>query len=89
MKFDARKVLVTTVKLFAASLVVGWILSLVEVDPLGFIRLLSQSVHGVANIIADFVRWSIPYITLGAVIVIPFYLIRLGLGLLKRKRNRQ
>lgn len=86
---DISKSIGTIIKLLLACLVVGWILSVIEVDPLGFIRFISQSVHQAADMVADAVRWAFPYVTLGAIIVIPVYLIRLGLDLLKRKRGRE
>jgi hypothetical protein len=36
---------------------------------------------------ADAVRWGVPYILLGAVIVVPFYIIKLGLDMLKRRKR--
>lgn len=88
-KIDISKTLGTAFKLFLACLVVGWILSVIEIDPLGFIRFISQSVRQAADMVADAVRWAFPYVTLGAIIVIPIYLIRLGLDLLKKNRTRE
>jgi hypothetical protein len=89
MNFDFRKALSTAVKLLLACLLVGWILSVVEIDPLGFIRFISRSVREAADIAADAVRWAFPYVTLGAIIVIPVYVIRLGLDLLKKRRSKE
>ena len=87
MNFDLRKALIIGLKLFLACFLVGWILTVIEIDPLGFIRFISRSVREAADIVADAVRWAFPYVTLGAVVVIPVYIIRLGLDLLKKNRR--
>ena len=84
---DIRKLLGTGIKLLLVCLLVGWILSVIEIDALGFIRFLSQSLRHAGELAADAVRWGVPYILLGAVIVVPFYIIKLGLDMLKRRKR--
>lgn len=84
---DVRKVVGTGVKFLLISLLVGWVLSVINVDALGFIRFLSQSVRHAGELAADAVRWGVPYILLGAVVVVPFYIIKFGFDLLKRRRK--
>lgn len=88
MKVDVRKGLATAFKIIVACLIVGFILDMVKIDPLGFLRVLSNTLHGVAELAADAVRWAIPYIILGAVVVVPYYLIRFGIDYLKKGRSR-
>ncbi len=84
---DVRKMIGTGIKLLLICLLVGWVLSVIDIDALGFIRFLSQSLRHAGELAADGVRWAVPYILLGAVIVVPFYIIKLGLDLLKRRKR--
>jgi hypothetical protein len=83
VNIDFRKFIGTVFKLVLICLIVGWLLSVIELDALGFIRFLSQSVRNADALAAEAVRWAVPYILLGAVIVIPFYILKFGLELLK------
>ena len=84
---DIRRILGTGIKLLLVCLLVGWVLSVIEVDALGFIRFLSQSLRHAGELAADAVRWAVPYILLGAVVVVPFYVLKFGLQLLKGRRK--
>lgn len=84
---DVRKIIGTGIKLLLICLLIGWVLSVIEIDALGFIQFLSQSLRHVGELAADGVRWAVPYILLGAVIVVPFYIIKFGLDLLKRRKR--
>ena len=67
--------------------VVGWVLSVVEIDALGFIRFVSQSFRGLIDLLGDAVRWGLPYILLGAVVVVPIFMIKLGVDFFRRRRR--
>ncbi len=84
---DIRKIIGTGIKLLLICLLVGWVLSVMEVDALGFIQFLSQSLRNVGELAADGVRWAVPYILLGAIIVVPFYILKFGLDLLKKRKR--
>ena len=87
VNIDFRKFMGTDIKLVLICLIVGWVLSVIDLDALGFIRFLSQSVRNAGDLAADAARWAVPYILLGAVIVIPFYILKFGLDLLKRRKK--
>ncbi|MBT3535274.1 MAG: hypothetical protein HN478_15445 [Rhodospirillaceae bacterium] len=84
---DVRKVVGTGIKLLLICLVVGWVLSVINFDALDFIRFFSQSLRNAGELAADAVRWAVPYILLGAVVVVPFYVLKFGLQLLKGRRK--
>jgi hypothetical protein len=86
-KLEFRKIFGAGIKLLLVCLLVGWLLSVIDIDALGFLRFLSQSVRHAGELAADGVRWAVPYILLGAVVVVPFYIIKTGLNLLKRRRK--
>ncbi len=86
----------TALKLLLACLVAGWLLSILGTDALGFLRWLSQVLHGSIDLLRDFfawsvdfargfIEWSVSYILLGAVVVVPFFLIRLAWRQLRRR----
>ena len=52
------------IKLLLSCLLLGWVLSVIKVDALDFIRLLSQSLRHAGESAADAVRWGMPYILL-------------------------
>jgi hypothetical protein len=87
VNIDFRKFMGTAIKLVLICLIVGWVLSVIDLDALGFIRFLSQSVRNAGDLAADAARWAVPYILLGAVIVIPFYILKFGLDFLKRRKK--
>lgn len=87
VNFDLRKFIGTAIKLLLICLLVGWVLSVINLDALGFIRFLSQSVRNAGDLAADAVRWAVPYILVGAVVVVPFFILKFGLGLLKGRKK--
>lgn len=72
-------------KILVLCLVVGVVLSALSIDALSFVRFISQSIHNAADLIVTVVEWSIEYVLLGAVIVVPIYLIKLGMSYFKRR----
>jgi hypothetical protein len=65
-------------------LVVGIVLSVFDVDP---VRILTDTWATLGQIhvaILRLIRWAIPYVLLGAVVVVPVALISLALRLLRR-----
>jgi hypothetical protein len=86
-EYCVRKIIGTGRKLLLVCLLIGWVLSVIVIDALGIIRFLSQSLRHAGELATDGVRWAVPYILLGAVMVVPFYIVKLGLDLLKRRRK--
>jgi|GEM_PF-484285 len=88
MNVDFRQMLATAMKLLLLCLVVGYVLSVIDFEPLGFVRFLSNSLHNAAELVADAVRWATPYVLLGAIVVVPVYLLRLAWRTLKKGGGR-
>ncbi len=74
-------------KLALWSLVVGVILSLFDLTP----RVLLAKLGGTAEAVFDFavsaVEWAVPYVLLGALIVVPIWLLTAGWRKLKGGRR--
>lgn len=66
----------TTVwKLVVASLVVGLLLSFFEIDPAELIRNVPETIGKILNAIWSVLKWGLKYIILGAIIVVPIWLL--------------
>lgn len=75
----------TVLKLLAASLAVGFVLSLFGLDALGALRAVSDAFHWAVENASELVRSGLGYILVGAVIVVPIFLIRLALASLRKR----
>jgi len=74
----------TIIKLLIASLIVGVILSWLDLDALGFLRWIGHSFHDIVAFFGEFARWALGPILVGAVLVVPIWLIFFLIGRAKR-----
>lgn len=75
----------TAVKLLVACLAVGFVLSLFGLDALGALGVVSDAIHWAVDNASELLRSGSRYILLGAVIVVPIFLIQLALRLLRKR----
>jgi membrane-anchored glycerophosphoryl diester phosphodiesterase (GDPDase) len=75
----------TAVKLLVACLAVGFVLSFFGLDALGALGVVSDAIHWAVDNASELLRSGSRYILLGAVIVVPIFLIHLALRLLRRR----
>jgi hypothetical protein len=75
----------TALKLLVACLAVGFVLSIFGLDALGALRAVSDAAHWVVDNASEVVRSGARYVLLGAVIVVPIFLIRLALSTLRKR----
>lgn len=87
MNFDLRKFLGSAIKILLLCLVVGYGLSLLDLQALDIWASLSNGIRYVFNNAEELLGTAGPYILSGAAIVIPIVLVKFGLDLLKRRRN--
>jgi peptidoglycan biosynthesis protein MviN/MurJ (putative lipid II flippase) len=73
----------TLLKLLIASLVVGLVLSWLDIRPQDILKDFGATIERIYHLFAGFVSWAGRYILLGAVVVVPLWLIFFGLDLLK------
>ena len=64
----------TLFRLLLAALVVGLLLSAFDLRPEALLRALGDSVANAFGELVEAVRWAIPYVLLGAVVVAPVWL---------------
>ena len=67
--------LITLVKLALASLIVGYLLSAARVDPEQLLRELGLSPEQIMEHVQYGAQWALPYLILGAIVIVPVWLI--------------
>ena len=70
-----RRFIWGVIKLALASLLAGWLLGLLGITPDAILSAASLSQQDVADFVARASAWTAPRITLGALIIIPIWLL--------------
>ena len=65
----------TVIKLAVASLIVGWLLSMLGVTPQDLIAKFSALGSGLWHTARDFLGWAGGYMLIGALVVLPIWLV--------------
>lgn len=77
----------TIIKLAILSLLVGFALAFFDVDPRNLLTSLGSTVVEIYELVLRFLRWAIKYVLLGAVVVVPIWLVFYLINLSKRKKK--
>jgi hypothetical protein len=77
----------TIIKLAILSLLVGFALAFFEVDPRNLLTSLGSTVVEIYELVLRFLRWAVKYVLLGAVVVLPIWLVFYLIGLAKKKKK--
>lgn len=80
-----QNVLGTVLKILLASLILGFILKFLEIDPKDLLLNFGETVQSAFAWAGEFVAGSVEYVLVGAVIVVPIWLIVFLIGRLKGK----
>lgn len=75
---ETRKVSRTVVRLVIASLIVGLVLSLFSISPQELMRNFGATVVEIFNLLVGMLEWAVPYILIGAIVVVPIWLVRVA-----------
>ena len=75
----------TVVKLFVVSLLVGMAMSFFDLSPRALLERLGGTAQEIFEIGVGAVEWAVPYVLLGAVVVVPIWIV---VRLLKALRGR-
>lgn len=73
------------VRILVFSLLVGLALSYFAIEPLDLLNHTRETIVAVAQMAVGVVEWAVPYILLGAVVVVPISLVVLGLRMMRRR----
>jgi hypothetical protein len=77
----------TIVKLAIVSLLVGFALVLFGIEPADLVKSLGSTVVKLYELVLSFMRASMKYVLIGAVVVVPIWLVFYLIGLAKRKKS--
>ena len=77
----------TLIKLVLFSFVIGLLLSFFEIDPAELLKNFGATAEKVFEVVADIIEWGVKYVLLGAVVVVPIWLVFFLLGRLRGKKT--
>ena len=81
------RIIATIVKLFVLSVVVGWIISVLDLSLEGFFEHLADAFGTVVDWMRWLLDWTLPYAAIGALVVVPLWLVSVLLRLARRRRG--
>jgi ABC-type proline/glycine betaine transport system permease subunit len=73
-----------TIRILVLSLIVGLVLSFLDVNPMGILTNTWDTILSVVAIFSGIAEWALPYVLVGAVVVVPLALIAALLRYLRR-----
>ena len=88
-KMDFNKYRVPVVKLLVVSLLVGMMLAFFDMKPEELLASLGDTVKSIFQVLVSLVEWMVPYVLLGAVVVIPIWVIILVWRYFRTKSEQQ
>ena len=80
---DFGSIHATVIKLFLASLLVGFIMHWLDITPVGILHALTNNFEELFSSVVNVVSWVLEFVLIGAVIVVPIWLLMHFFG--KRK----
>ena len=75
----------TLLRLFILSLIIGLALSVFDIRPESLLGAVGGTVESIFNVVADTVEWAVPFVLIGAVVVIPIWLILSAIRIARRR----
>lgn len=83
-----RNITSVVIKLFVLSLLVGLAMSFLEIRPETLLADLGGTAVRIFNVLVDAVKWAVPYVMVGAVVVVPLWLVTAAVKLLRRRDKK-
>jgi len=78
----------TIIKIVIGSFFVGILLAFFEINPQELMADFGETVQAIFGVVADVIEWGVKYVLLGAVVVVPIWLIFFGIGKLRGKKSK-
>jgi len=75
----------TVIKIVLFSFVIGLVISFFDINPKELLANFGDTVQSIFGIVARVIEWGVKYVLLGAVVVVPVWLVFFLLGKLKTK----
>jgi hypothetical protein len=82
---NSNTIVSTIVKILIVSLLVGFALTLFDVTPKQLLANLGGTVQSIFEVGVSMVEWAVPYILLGAVVVVPIWIVVKLWGVVKNR----
>lgn len=73
------------IKLFVASLLVGIAMSIFDITPESLLQDFGGTAVRIFSVIVEAIEWSIPYVLIGAVVVIPIWVLAMALRFFRNR----
>lgn len=70
-----RGAIATIIKIAIASLLVGFALSFLGITPQSVLQALGGTAQDLFEVALSFLRWAMKYVLIGAVVVVPIWLV--------------
>jgi len=84
-KINSNTIVSTIVKVLIVSLLVGFALTLFDITPKQLLANLGGTVQSIFEVGVSMVEWAVPYILLGAVVVVPIWIVVKLWGVVKSR----
>ncbi|MBO6782929.1 MAG: hypothetical protein JJ899_06615 [Alphaproteobacteria bacterium] len=75
----------TLLKLFFLSLVVGIVLSVLDVEPESLLGAVGGTAESIFDALVAALEWAVPFVLIGAVVVVPIWIILAALRYARRR----
>lgn len=72
-------------RLFFYSLIIGLALSALNISPESLLGGIGGTVESIFLVVVDSVEWAVPFVLIGAVVVLPIWLVFAGLRFIRRR----
>ena len=77
----------TIIKIFVLSLAVGLVMSAFDIRPETLLADFGETVLRIFDVLVKSVEWAVPYVLVGAIVVVPLWVVQAGVRLLRRRRK--
>jgi len=75
-----RHIRESLIKVLLASFVIGVLLAFFNIDPTELLENFGETIQSIFEIVARVIEWAVKYVLLGAVLVVPIWLILFFIG---------
>lgn len=76
----------TLIKLFILSLIIGVALSVFDIKPENLLGAIGGTVESIFKVLVEALEWAVPYVLIGAIVVVPIWLILTGIRIARGRR---
>lgn len=79
-----RNISRTLLRLFFYSLIIGLVLSALNISPESMLGAIGGTVESIFLVVVDAVEWAVPFVLIGAIVVLPIWLVMSALRFIRR-----